>query len=118
MSSEPKGPARPWDRAAKAEARSGTGEIVLDGGGASTHLICAAYDYDHDVAHPLLGLLPSVLVLSERETPETGPLASTLRLLRHELATARAGGSAIVNRLIDILFVHMVPRGSPEEVGR
>jgi AraC-like DNA-binding protein len=108
VSSEPKGASRPWDRAAKAQARSASGEIVLDGAGASTHFICAAYAYDHDVAHPLLGLLPLVLVLSERDTPETEPLASTLRLLRHELAATRAGGAAIVNRLIDILFVHMV----------
>ena len=108
VSSEPKGAARPWDRAAKAGARTATGEIVLGGDGASTHIICAGYDYDHHVAHPLLSLLPPVLVLSERATPETGPLASTLRLLRHELGTARAGGAAIVNRLIDILFVHMV----------
>jgi AraC-like DNA-binding protein len=108
LSSGPTSAAQPWDRASKAQARSATGEIVLDGTGASTHVICAAYDYDHDVAHPLLGLLPHVLVLSERDAPENGPLASTLRLLRHELATARAGGSAIVNRLIEILFVHMV----------
>lgn len=108
VSSGLKGAPRPWDRAAKAQARSATGEIVLEGAGASTHFICATYDYDHDVAHPLLELLPPVLVLSERDRPETEPMASTLRLLRHELATARAGGSAIVNRLIDILFVHMV----------
>ena len=35
-------------------------------------------------------------------------MASTLRLLGHELAVARAGGSAITDRLIDILFVHVV----------
>lgn len=108
VASAPTGAARAWDRAAKAQARSATGEIVLDGAGASTHFICAAYDYDHDVAHPLLGLLPPVLVLSERDAPEAGPLPSTLRLLRHELSTARAGASAIVDRLIDILFVHVV----------
>jgi len=108
VASAPTGATQPWDRAAKTEMRSATGEIVLDGAGASTQFICAAYDYDHDVAHPLLGLLPPVLVLSERDAPETGSLASTLRLLRHELATTRAGGAAIVNRLIDILFVHVV----------
>jgi len=108
VSSHRTGPARPWDRAAKAQARSATGEIVLDGPGASTHFICAAYDYDHHVAHPLLGLLPSTLRLSERHTPDTGPLASTLRLLRYELATPRPGGSAIVDRLIDVLLVQVV----------
>jgi len=108
VSSEPKGAAQPWDRAAKARARTPSGEIVLDGAGASTHFICAAYDYDHDVAHPLLGLLPAVLVCSEREMRETALLSSTLRLLRYELTNADAGGPAIVNRLIDILFVQVV----------
>ena len=108
VSSAPKGAAQAWDRAAKSQARSETGEIVLNGLGPSTHFVCASYDYDHEVAHPLLGLLPPVLVLSERDSSEAGPLASTLRLLRHELATARAGGSAITDRLIDILFVHVV----------
>ena len=108
VSSGPKVAAQPWDRAAKQRARSASGDIVLNGTGASTQFICAAYDYDHDVAHPLLGLLPPVLVCSERDTPETSPLSSTLRLLRHELASGESGGPAIVNRLIDILFVQLV----------
>ena len=120
ISSEPKGAARPWDRAAKAQARSPAGEIVLDGVGASTRLICAAYDYDHHVAHPLLGLLPSLLVLSQRETLEGSPLGASLRLLQHELVTPRPGGSAIVTRLIDILFILVVrawiANRAPEEV--
>ena len=117
VSSDPKSAARPWDRAAKAAARSSSGDIVLDGAGPSTHFICAAYDYDHDVAHPLLGLLPPVLVLSERDAHGTEPLASTLRMLRGELTTSRAGGSAIINRLIDILFVHVVRAWIPEGAG-
>lgn len=118
VSSEPKGAARPWDRAAKTQARSASGEIVLDGAGASTHFICAGYDYDHNVAHPLLSLLPPLLVYSERDTTETGPLSSALRLLRHELTIAGAGGSAVVNRLIDILFVHVIRAWVSEHSGK
>src|SRR4249919_3313418 len=38
-------------------ASNAAGEIVLPGRGRATHLICAAYDYDRDVVHPLLSLL-------------------------------------------------------------
>ncbi len=100
--------AQTWSRALKAQARSSSGEIVLHGAGASTHFVCASYAFDPAVRHPLFDVLPPVLVMSERDIPDEGPLASTLRLLRHEIAVNRAGNTAVVNRLIDILFVHML----------
>ena len=37
------------------------GDLRLDGSGAVTTFVCAGYDYDHEVAQPLLSLLPRVL---------------------------------------------------------
>lgn len=108
IASDPTGPARPWDRVAKANAQDAAGDIRLDGPGSSTHLICAGYDYDHEVAHPLLSLLPSTLFVSGQELPDGSPVSSTLRLLRQELSTRSAGWGTIINRLIDVLFVHVV----------
>ena len=102
------GPAARWDRAAKAQARTAAGEIVLDGGGNSTQVICAAYDYDREVAHPLLTLLPPVLVVSDEGRAEASAVHTTLRLLRHELSAGAMGRGTIVNRLIDVLFIHVV----------
>jgi AraC-like DNA-binding protein len=108
VSSDAAGPARPWDRVAKAQARNAAGDIVLEGHGSLTRFICAAYDYDREVAHPLLSLMPAVLYVSGRELPDGSAVHATLGLLRHELAARAAGWTTIVDRLLDVLFVHVV----------
>ena len=108
IASDRKGPARPWDRTAKARERTATGEIVLQGPGNSTQIVCAAYDYDHAVAHPFLSALPPVLVVSGKAMTDGNPLQTTLRLLRHELAAGAAGRGTVVDRLIDVLFIHVI----------
>src|SRR5262249_11331389 len=102
------GPARRWDRAAKARARDASGEIVLEGRGSSSHIICASYDYDRDVSHPLLSLLPPALIISGHDASGPGPVQSTLRLVRHELTADAVGRGTIMARLIDVLFVHVL----------
>src|SRR5690349_2072904 len=81
--------AHPWERAAKTRAGASAGRITVGGSGSTTQFICAAYDLDRDVAHPLLSLLPTVVVLSERDSGDEGPLSATTKLLRCELAAAR-----------------------------
>lgn len=105
IASEPRGPTREWSRVAKTQARNSAGEIVLAGRGRATHLICAAYDYDRAVAHPLLSLLPPMLVVSASESDAA---QSTLQLLHRELTDPSAGSGTIVDRLIDVLFVHVI----------
>jgi AraC-like DNA-binding protein len=105
IASHASGAARAWDRVAKARARNAAGEIVLAGAGKPTHLICAAYDYDREVVHPLLSLLPPMLIVSGEDAGATG---STLQLLHSELSAPSAGSAIIVDRLIDVLFVHVI----------
>jgi AraC-like DNA-binding protein len=97
-----------WDRAAKSRLGSGLGTVVLGASGNTTQFICAAYDLDREVAHPFLSLLPPVVVLSERDTGGEGPLTATTRILRCELTSLREGAAAVLDRLIDILFVQVV----------
>ena len=106
IASDRTGPVRPWDRAAKARELNAAGEIVIEGRGHSAQIICAAYDYDHDVAHPLLSMLPPVVVVSDMS--DGSPLSSTLRLLRFEVASTGAGRGTVIDRLIDVMFVHVV----------
>jgi AraC-like DNA-binding protein len=108
LSSDPTGTAQAWDRAAKARALNARGELVLGGPGRSTHIACAAYTYDREVAHPLLSLLPAALFISGQETPEGSAAQATLRLLRHELAVRSSGRDTVIDRLIDVLFVHVI----------
>jgi AraC-like DNA-binding protein len=108
LSSDRTGPARTWDRAAKARALGTAGELVLEGTGRSTHITCAAYAYDREVAHPLLSLLPPALFVLGQETAEGGAVQTTLRLLRHEISARSSGRGTVVDRLIDVLFVHVI----------
>ncbi|MEO8334332.1 MAG: AraC family transcriptional regulator [bacterium] len=108
IASDASGPAKAWDRVAKARARNAAGEICLDGPGGSAHVICAAYDYDRDVAHPLLSLLPPTLFISGQHGSGTGAVQRTVRMLRQELSGRAAGRGTIIDRLIDVLFVYVI----------
>lgn len=106
--SDPGVPARPYDRVAKQQQISPDGDLVLPGQGACTRFICAGYDYDHSTAHRLVALLPPVLHLPAETAGADSPVQVTLRLLTAELGDRAAGSRAVVDRLIDVLFVQVV----------
>ena len=107
LSATPDGRCRPFDRAVKEELMTSEGDLLLDGSGAVTTFVCAGYDYDHDVAHSLLSLLPAVLHMPA--DPVAGSQVTTLvSLLAGELGVREAGARAAVARLIDLLLIHVV----------
>jgi AraC-like DNA-binding protein len=61
LSSEPDGECRPFDRAVREQLMTPEGDLPLEGPDATTRFVCTGYEYDHDVAQPLLALLPPVL---------------------------------------------------------
>src|SRR4030095_9901945 len=110
IASAPSGPTRTWSKVAEGQAGNPAHECVFDGhgGGSSPHVICAGFEYDHEVAQPLLALMPPVLFLSGQEMPEGSPVQATLRVLRHELATRTSGSATVIDRLLDVLFVQVI----------
>lgn len=100
--------ARRYDADLKAELVTAAGDLVIPGPGSPSRFFCAGFSYDNELAHPLLSLLPPVLHLSPAdEGPET-PLQSTLRLLMGELSRHQIGSEAAIERLIEVLFVHVI----------
>src|SRR5262249_48090804 len=92
----------------KAELVTATGDLVIPGPGSPSRFLCAGFSYDNELTHPLLSLLPPVLHVSPAdEGPET-PLQSTLRLLMGELSRHHIGSEAATERLIEVLFVHVL----------
>jgi AraC-like DNA-binding protein len=83
-------------------------DMVIEGPGAGTRVLCAAYDYDHEVAHPLLCQLPLVLHVPAGMPGDDGALAATLRLLALELGGRPPGSRAAVGRLIDVMLIHVM----------
>lgn len=117
MVSSPDGRARAFDRVAKEELMTPDGDLVIAGPGAVTRFICAAYDYDHEVAHPLLSLLPPVVHIPASAPGDGGPIQSTLRLLAGELGGRSPGSRSVVTRLTDVLFVQVLREWLAREDG-
>src|SRR6266513_6010217 len=86
--------------------RTPDSDMVIEGSGAGTRVLCAAYDYDHEVAHPLMSQLPPVLYVPAGMPGDDGAVAATLRLLALELGGRPPGSRAAVGRLIDVLLIH------------
>src|SRR5215472_8024699 len=86
--------------------RTPNGDMVIQGPGAGTRVLCAGYDYDHEVAHPLLSQLPPVLYVPAGMPGDDGGVAATLRLLALELGGRPPGSRAAVGRLIDVMLIH------------
>jgi AraC-like DNA-binding protein len=83
------------------------GEVRLDGPGERARILCAAYDYDHEVTQSVLALLPPVL---HRRAGEHGDddVGAILSLLARELGAGKPGSRAVGGRLVDVLFVYLL----------
>jgi AraC-like DNA-binding protein len=122
LAAEPGLTPRRFDEELKASLITPGGELVIDGPGVRTRVLCAGYGYDNDVAHPLLSLLPPVLHVATAQ-PDTGSqLRAVLDLLAHEArGGADVGARTASVKLLDILLVHVVrawlgtPRGVPAD---
>ena len=95
VASAPAGSTRTWSKVVAGQHGDPAHECVVDGTGRgnSTHLICAGFAYDHEVAQPLLSLLPPVLFLSGREVAEASPVDATLRPRRRALPSPKGSGA-------------------------
>jgi AraC-like DNA-binding protein len=104
LSSEPRGRCRPFDRRMKEELMTPAGDLELGGAGAASTFVCAAYEYDSDVAQPLLSALPEMLHVPA--DPVSGrSIAALVELLAHEVGRHDAGARSATARLIDLLLI-------------
>lgn len=71
-------------------------------------IVCGAYRHAQARAHPLMELLPPLLHLPSRLIAKHPPVSSTLRLLTTELDDRGVGSNALLDRLVDVLFVYVV----------
>jgi AraC-like DNA-binding protein len=82
-------------------------EVVLDGPGPATGLLCGGYLLDPGLRHPLTTNLPDVLHLDARRTRGTG-LAAAVDLLSDEVDRTDPGAPAVIAGLVDLLFVYVL----------
>jgi AraC-like DNA-binding protein len=104
LSSEPKGRCAPFDTAMKERLMTPEGDLVLGASGAATTFVCAAFDYDLDVAEPLMSVLPPLIVVPADPVARRD-IAAIVELLAIEVAARRPGSRAATARLIDTLLI-------------
>src|SRR2546423_3131406 len=107
--SEPHAASVPFDSATKERLMTPDGDLTLGASGAVTAFVCAAVDYDLDVAELLMGQLPPVVHVPA--DPVGGrDVAAVIELLAMEVGARRPGSRAAAARLIDTLLLAAIRR--------
>lgn len=109
LSSKPNGHCLPFDRHMKEAQMTPSGDLTVGGSGATTTFVCAAYEYDIDIAQPLMGALPDVMHVPA--DPVAGrDITALVELLAREVGERKAGARSATARLIDLLLVAAIRR--------
>jgi AraC-like DNA-binding protein len=106
LASAPDADTEPFDHLAAEQALAAGGQLRLGTGTAQTRILCASYHQDPAITLPLLSLLPDVLHIGFRQAGTA--LDTTLQLLAHEISRPQPGAAAVLNRIVDILFVQLL----------
>jgi Cupin len=114
LSSGPATRCEPFNREMKKRRMTAAGDLTIGSQGAQTSFVCAAYDYDLDVAQPLMSLLPKVMHVPA--DPVSGrSVAAIVELLAGEVGARSPGARAAVGRLIDLLLIEAIRRWVSDE---
>jgi AraC-like DNA-binding protein len=76
--------------------------------GPFTTLVCGDFDIERQAWNPLLESLPEVIVARREDPANARHLDAMLTLIAAEAATEEPGGKAVVDKLAETLFVHVV----------
>lgn len=106
IASDPGQALEPFDHAAAEQAMATGGRLTVGAGPSHTRILCASYRHDPTVMVPLLGLLSTVVHV--RPGADGDALDGLVRLLAREINTPRAGASIVLDRLLDVVLVHIV----------
>ena len=106
LASAPDVAAVPFDSFHAEQASLIGGGLYLGSGTPQTRVLCARYLQDPAITLPLLSLLPEVLHIPSAQAGYA--LDTTLRLLAQEISQSQPGAAAVLNRIVDILFVQLL----------
>jgi AraC-like DNA-binding protein len=97
------------------------GTMRLDGGGEVSHFICAYFGCDRDADRLFLAGLPTVIKMNLRHDAAGAWLENSIRHLVAEAVSGRPGGTILLSRMAEALFVEALRRHmdelSPEQTG-
>jgi AraC-like DNA-binding protein len=91
-----------------AEAPGEVMTLSYGGGGATTRIVCGFLACDDTLSNPLLSSLPRLFKVDMRHDPRAAWLESSLKFAAAEVVDSRAGGTIVLARLSELLFVEAV----------
>jgi AraC-like DNA-binding protein len=106
LASGPDASTVPFDRDAAQRALAAGEELHLGDGGPQTRILCASYRQDPAITLPLLRLLPDLVHITAARA--SAALRTTLQLLAEETQQPAPGSAAVLDRIVDILFVQVL----------
>jgi AraC-like DNA-binding protein len=107
MADEPRRRPKPLAALSPQLVGNSTYRLSGGGGGARSLIVCCTIAFEGPTAHPLLELLPDVLLV-RRSDQRASSLPMLLNLMAAEVASQRIGSATIMTRLADIVMTQIV----------
>ncbi|MBF6989443.1 AraC family transcriptional regulator [Cupriavidus sp. IK-TO18] len=82
--------------------------IEAGGGGLPATVLCGHFEFDREQDNYLLRSLPTLIHLRGTETYEFEWLQTVHRFIADETQRARSGAAAVIQRLVEVLFIQML----------
>jgi AraC-like DNA-binding protein len=84
------------------------GPVVYGNGGMTANILCGYFEFDRKINSPLLDALPSVIHIKGADAAELSWLQATINFICHETRASGHGTEAVVNRLVEVLFIQIM----------
>lgn len=103
----PNGKALPAEVVLQGQNLERYGPVKFGGDGPAATVLCGYFRFDRDSRNPIIDALPRFLLV-QGGGAGTAALQSVIDLMTEEARAARPGAEVVVNRLCDVLFVHIL----------
>ncbi|MBI1425638.1 MAG: helix-turn-helix domain-containing protein [Gammaproteobacteria bacterium] len=71
-------------------------------------LICGYFEFGEQRWNPLLASMPDHLVIRNEAMSATGHMYHLINFMSYEVESQRLGADVVINRLSDVLFIHVI----------
>jgi AraC-like DNA-binding protein len=105
LAAGPHEPLVPFDHLAAEQSVRTRGVLRVGAPPVRTRILCASYRHDPAISTPVFDLLPELVHVP---AGTGGALDDSLRLLAGEVAESRPARAVVLDRLVDILLVHVL----------
>jgi AraC-like DNA-binding protein len=115
--SEPGIPGRPVEAFSPVQLGDASFRLTAGRAGPLTRLVCCGVGFDEPAVHPLIALMPQVLLVRD-EVANTPALRVLLEAMGAEMRDQRLGSATVMTRLADIVVTQVVRAWVEERADR